>query len=70
MNLTVCQNISIKNIKIGTMNNSSVFQIGSSGVINSLSKMYNTGCFTEPAREPEDIGLPLVVLPEVKQNDD
>jgi spore germination protein PB len=49
MNLFVHQNIIIHTIKIEGISNSSVFQIGSAGVIKSLSQFYNSGCFTQPA---------------------
>lgn len=65
MNLTVHQNIIINHIKIGAVTNSAIFQVGSSGIIKSLSKTYNTGDFTGPVRQPESNELPLVILPEV-----
>lgn len=40
-------------IKIGSVNNSSVFQIGSAGIIKPYSTLANTGGFTEPAPELE-----------------
>ncbi len=36
-------------VKIGGITNSSVFQIGTSGIITPASYLYNTGGFTEPA---------------------
>ncbi|MCM3616923.1 spore germination protein GerPB [Sutcliffiella horikoshii] len=48
-NFYVNQNIVIHHLKIGGITNSSVFQIGSAGVIKSLSNLYNTGGFVEPA---------------------
>ncbi|WP_082234682.1 spore germination protein GerPB [Halobacillus massiliensis] len=53
MGLTIYQTISIRLIKIGTVANSSVVQIGSSGVIQAQADLYNTGCFTAPATEPQ-----------------
>ncbi|MDP5272505.1 spore germination protein GerPB [Chengkuizengella axinellae] len=55
MNLTVNQSIQINVIKIGAVTNSSFVQIGSAGVINCLSNLYNTGGFTGPAPELEAI---------------
>ena len=49
MNLTVHQHINIQTIKINSVSNSSVFQIGSAGIIKSLSTLSNTGGFTAPA---------------------
>jgi spore germination protein PB len=43
------QSIQINMIKINSIANSSVFQIGSAGVIKPLSKLSNTGGFTGPA---------------------
>ncbi len=48
-NFFINQNIVIHHLKIGGITNSSVFQIGSAGVIKSLSNLYNTGGFVEPA---------------------
>jgi spore germination protein PB len=49
MNLTVNQSICIGQLKVNSVSNSSVLQIGSAGMISSLSNLYNTGGFTEPA---------------------
>ncbi|MCD7034900.1 spore germination protein GerPB [Metabacillus sp. GX 13764] len=49
MNFYITQTIHINYIKIGGINNSSVFQIGSAGYIRPLSNLYNTGGFFEPA---------------------
>jgi spore germination protein PB len=51
MNFYINQNISIQYFKIGSVSNSSVLQIGSAGMIKSLSNNYNTGGFLEPAPE-------------------
>ncbi|RFU62152.1 spore germination protein GerPB [Peribacillus glennii] len=45
------QSIHINMIKINSIANSSVFQIGSAGVIKPLSTLANTGGFTGPAPE-------------------
>ncbi|WP_102028009.1 spore germination protein GerPB [Salirhabdus sp. Marseille-P4669] len=65
MNLTVYQHINIHFLKVNSVTNSSVLQIGSSGTIQALSNLYNTGEFTEPAEEAEMLGSeyqPLVPL--------
>lgn len=70
MNFFIHQNIVIHNLKIDGLTNSSVCQIGSAGMIKPLSKLYNTGGFTEPAPpagpQPErsDQFVPLVPLVE------
>lgn len=53
MIFNIQQTIQINMIKIGSINNSSVFQIGSSGIIKSYSSLANTGGFVEPAPELE-----------------
>ncbi|MCP3026718.1 spore germination protein GerPB [Halobacillus sp. A5] len=53
MNMTIYQTISIRYIKIGTVANSSIIQIGSSGVVQAQADLYNSGGFMEPAKEPE-----------------
>ncbi|OME62227.1 hypothetical protein BSK59_01795 [Paenibacillus odorifer] len=65
MNITVYQCISIYNLKIGTISNSSVLQIGISGRINSLSHNYETsGAPSSPSTPPaEKMDSPLVSLP-------
>ena len=52
MKLIVHQNIVIHNLKIQSVTNSSIVQIGSSGSIKALSNLYNTGGFMGPAPEP------------------
>lgn len=47
-NFFINQSIVIHHLKIGGITNSSVFQIGSAGVIKSLSNLYNTGGYVEP----------------------
>jgi spore germination protein PB len=49
MNFYIQQSIQINFIKIGSISNSSVMQIGSSGIIKPASYLYNTGGFTKPA---------------------
>ncbi|GEN52944.1 spore germination protein GerPB [Halobacillus faecis] len=63
MNLTVHQSIYIHVLRIGSVANSSVLQIGSSGVIQSKADLYNTGGYTGPApkAQPKD---GEVIIPE------
>lgn len=49
MNFYIQQSITINFIKIGSITNSSVLQIGSAGIIKPASYLYNTGGFTQPA---------------------
>ncbi|MFM1653392.1 spore germination protein GerPB [Brevibacillus sp. B_LB10_24] len=49
MNFYIYQNISIHTLKIDSISNSSVCQIGSAGIIKPLSQLFNTGGFTRPA---------------------
>ncbi|MFD1708025.1 spore germination protein GerPB [Siminovitchia sediminis] len=49
MIINVNQTIQIQMIKIGGITNSSVLQIGTSGVITPSSHLYNTGGYSEPA---------------------
>lgn len=56
MSLTVHQSICIHVLKIGSVSNSSIVQIGSSGVIQAKADLYNTGGFVKPAKkaQPDD----------------
>ncbi|WLR51521.1 spore germination protein GerPB [Bacillus tianshenii] len=64
MNIYVNQQINIHSIKIEGITNSSVFQIGSAGIIKSLSNLYNTGGYIEEAPEVvEPLQAPYVPLP-------
>ncbi|WP_318505139.1 spore germination protein GerPB [Bacillus sp. T3] len=49
MNFYIQQSIHINFLKVGGISNSSVLQIGSSGVIKPASHLYNTWGFTGPA---------------------
>ncbi|MGP4062001.1 spore germination protein GerPB [Halobacillus litoralis] len=53
MNLTVHQSIYIHVLRIGTVANSSIVQIGSSGVIQAKSDLLNTGAYKKPAPEAQ-----------------
>jgi spore germination protein PB len=71
----VYQSITIRNLTISSLANSSVFQIGSAGLVKSLSNNFNTGGFKGPAPEftetdaeasaspGELMSAPLVPLP-------
>ncbi|MGD9676899.1 MAG: spore germination protein GerPE [Vulcanibacillus sp.] len=67
MKLIVHQSIFINSIRVGGLSNSSVFQIGSAGIIKSNSNLYNTGQFTVPAEKPESNELPVIILPSPKK---
>ncbi|MBB6731606.1 spore germination protein GerPB [Cohnella zeiphila] len=43
------QQITINQLRVDSVTNSSVLQIGSAGSIQSLSQLYNTGGYTGPA---------------------
>jgi spore germination protein PB len=43
------QQITIQQLRVDAVTNSSVLQIGSAGSIQSLSQLYNTGGFAGPA---------------------
>ena len=48
MNFYIQQSIQINFIKISSITNSSVLQIGSAGIIKPAAHLYNTGGFTKP----------------------
>lgn len=51
-------------LKVGSVTNSSVLQIGSAGHIQSQSNLYNTGGYTELAEEAEPQGIsPEILVP-------
>ncbi|GIN84045.1 hypothetical protein J6TS2_04310 [Heyndrickxia sporothermodurans] len=73
MKINVQQTIQIRMIKIGGITNSSVFQIGTAGIIKPASYLYNTGGFVRPAPTVGEVGAPigkttLVPLREEKMN--
>ncbi|KRF30199.1 spore germination protein GerPB [Paenibacillus sp. Soil787] len=49
MNWTIHQTIMIQHLKVDSVSNSSVLQIGTAGSIRALSNLYNTGGFVEAA---------------------
>ncbi|WP_026771757.1 spore germination protein GerPB [Sediminibacillus terrae] len=64
MHLTVHQSICIHTLRVNSVSNSSILQIGSAGIIRASSELYNTGGYTELAEEAEAISgqEPLVPL--------
>lgn len=60
MNFFIQQEITIHTIKIDGISNSSVFQIGSAGMIKPVSHLYNTGGFKAPA--PAASPIPFIPL--------
>ncbi|WP_336771745.1 spore germination protein GerPB [Paenibacillus sp. MMO-58] len=64
MNWTIYQTITIQQLKVNSVTNSSVLQVGSAGSIRSLSQLYNSGGFTGPAPQlGEESPISLVPLP-------
>lgn len=64
MNMTVHQHITIHQLRVDSLTNSSVLQIGTSGSIRSLSQLYNSGGFTGPAPQlGQENPLSFVPLP-------
>ncbi|MDR4434681.1 spore germination protein GerPB [Bacillus tequilensis] len=59
MNFYINQTIQINYIRLESISNSSVLQIGSAGSIKSLSNLYNTGSYVEPAPEVSALGQPV-----------
>ncbi|MBT2573883.1 spore gernimation protein GerPB [Bacillus sp. ISL-51] len=49
MNFYVNQTIQINYMRVESVSNSSILQIGSAGSIKSLSNLYNTGSYVEAA---------------------
>ncbi|SFF01299.1 spore germination protein PB [Paenibacillus catalpae] len=65
MNWTIYQTITIQQLRVNSVSNSAVLQVGSAGSIRSLSQMYNSGGFTGPAPQlGEESPLSLVPLPD------
>lgn len=56
------QTISIGQLRIEGITNSSVLQIGSAGSIQALSQLSNTGGFTGPAPEIGEVAESLSAL--------
>lgn len=60
---TIHQQININMIKIGSMSNSSILQIGTAGTIHSRSELANTGKFTEIAPQAITQGKTETTVP-------
>ncbi|MBV2240739.1 spore germination protein GerPB [Bacillus inaquosorum] len=63
MNFYINQTIQINYLRLESISNSSILQIGSAGSIKSLSNLYNTGGYVEaaprfPLREPVELDEP------------
>ncbi len=63
MNYFIQQNIQINILKIGSVGNASVLQIGSAGLIRPSAHIYNSGGFTKPAPEPVKPGESMFGMP-------
>ncbi|PJY99915.1 MULTISPECIES: spore germination protein GerPB [Bacillus] len=59
MNFYVNQTIQINYLRLESISNSSILQIGTAGSIKSLSNLYNTGSYVEPAPEVTALGQPV-----------
>lgn len=64
MNFYVNQSIHINYMRVESVSNSSILQIGSAGSIKSLSNLYNTGSYVELA-PPVTAGQQTVTTGEV-----
>ena len=60
MNFYIKQNIHIHSIRISTIANSSTLQIGSAGIIKPVTKLENSGGFTEPAPKTKPKANPTI----------
>ncbi|WP_226670011.1 spore germination protein GerPB [Metabacillus litoralis] len=63
MNFYINQSICINYLRVGSVTNSSVLQIGSAGMIKPLSNLYNSGGFVQAAPQIET-EQPTGVVPE------
>jgi spore germination protein PB len=61
--LNVQQHITIHQLRVDTVSNSSVLQVGAAGAIRSLSQLYNTGGFTGPAPQLGGNSNPISFVP-------
>lgn len=67
MNLSVYQCITVQQLRIGTVTNSSVLQIGTSGTIKALAQVYGTSKLSNPDAlndQEQEKTNPMVPLPE------
>ncbi|PPA72369.1 spore germination protein GerPB [Jeotgalibacillus proteolyticus] len=58
---TIHQQITINSVRIGSMTNSSILQIGTAGTIQSSAELMNSGKFTSaaPALLPPGKSVPI-----------
>jgi len=64
MNLTVHQHITIHQLRVDNVSNSSVLQVGTAGAIRSLSQSFNTGGFQNPVPQLGEVSpISFVPLP-------
>ncbi|MET3696305.1 spore germination protein PB [Bacillus oleivorans] len=59
MNFYIQQSIYIHTLRVGSVTNSSVLQIGSSGSISANAYLYNTGGYVLPAPEADGVVGPV-----------
>lgn len=59
MNFYIQQTININLLRVNSVSNSSVLQIGSAGMIKPVSNLYNSGGFTGPAPKSQKAAGPL-----------
>jgi spore germination protein PB len=62
-NWTIYQQITIQQMRVQNVSNSSVLQVGSAGSIRSLSQLYNSGGFTGPVPQLTGDNNPLSFVP-------
>lgn len=63
MNFYINQSINIHFLKIGAVTNSSVFQIGSAGMIRATAELKNSGAYTKTIKPPVDDSQ-VIIKPE------
>ncbi|MCD9021372.1 spore germination protein GerPB [Cohnella silvisoli] len=63
MKWNIYQTITIGQLRVDAVTNSSVLQIGSAGSIQSLSQLYNTGGYTGPAPQLGEATTALSLVP-------
>ncbi|HWO75074.1 MAG TPA: spore germination protein GerPB [Bacillus sp. (in: firmicutes)] len=62
MNFYIQQSIYIHILRVGSVTNSSVLQIGSSGSISANAYLYNTGGYVLPAPEADAAAGPVTQI--------
>ncbi len=69
MNFYIQQSIYIHSLKINNIMNSSVFQIGSAGMIKTKNFLKNSGGFSGPIPKPLHHGFVLPTVEEALENE-